>query len=97
MPDVNLADRLFLTADSTQTPQHVAALGIFSPPDGAPDDFVAALADRFRAARGFQAPFNHRLKHARLKTIAPPWDELDDDDIDLDVLFFFKQKTAYEI
>ena len=64
MPDVNLADRLFLTADSTQTPQHVAALGIFSPPDGAPDDFVAALADRFRAARGFQA----RWKLSRFAT-----------------------------
>jgi len=87
MPNVKLADRLFLTADSTQTPQHVAALGIFAPPDGAPDDFVATLADRFRAIRHFQPPFNYRLTHPRLKAVAPTWRELEDDVIDLDFHF----------
>jgi WS/DGAT/MGAT family acyltransferase len=84
---MKLADRLFLTADSNETPQHVAALGIFSPPEGAPDDFVGQLAERFRAIRTFAAPFNYRLTHPRLKSVAPGWLELADDGVDLDYHF----------
>jgi WS/DGAT/MGAT family acyltransferase len=87
MARVGLADRLFLAAESTQTPQHVAALGVFWAPDDAGDAFVAALARGFRAAREFAPPFNYRLAHPRLKTVAPSWTELADDEIDLDYHF----------
>lgn len=87
MPNVKPADRLFLAAESAQTPQHVAGLGIFIPPEGASDDFVGTLAERFRAIREFEPPFNYRLRHPRLKTIAPVWEQLDDDEIDLDFHF----------
>ena len=53
MPGVKLADRLFLIADSAETPQHVAALGIFSPPSEAPDDFIAQLVAELRAVQTF--------------------------------------------
>jgi WS/DGAT/MGAT family acyltransferase len=87
MPDVKVADRLFLAAESTQTPQHVAALGIFRPPDGAGEEFVTRLAREFRAAHQFAPPFNYRLAHPRLEKIAPTWTLLDDEDIDLDFHF----------
>jgi WS/DGAT/MGAT family acyltransferase len=87
MPEVKVADRLFLATESTHTPQHVAALGIFRAPEGAGEEFVARLADRFRTARGFAPPFNFRLAHPRLRAIAPSWTVLDDRDIDLDFHF----------
>lgn len=85
MPGVGLADRLFLTAESADTPQHVAALGIFAPPPDAGEDFVTRLAERFRATRGFQPPFNYRLRG--LRAVAPSWQILGDDEIDLDFHF----------
>lgn len=84
---VTLADRLFLTAESAETPQHVAALGIFLPPSAAPEDFIARLVAGFRAVQTFAPPFKYRLRHPRLKAIAPEWKELSDDQVDLDFHF----------
>jgi WS/DGAT/MGAT family acyltransferase len=87
MPEVRIADRLFLAAESPQTPQHVAALGIFRAPKGAGEEFVSRLASGLRRVAEFAPPFNYRLAHPRLKAIAPSWTVLDDADIDLDFHF----------
>ncbi|MGI8427839.1 MAG: WS/DGAT/MGAT family O-acyltransferase [Solirubrobacteraceae bacterium] len=83
MPKVGLADRLFLIADAVRTPQHIAALAVFSPPDGAPADFVTRLGADFRRVRTFAPPFNYRLLRPRLRAIAPGWEELRDEEVDL--------------
>src|ERR1700751_2503884 len=87
MPKVGLADRIFLTADSADTPQHVASLSTFTVPPGAGDEFVQELAATMRAQTTFAAPFNYRLQSLLLKKIAPAWDVLSDDEIDLDYHF----------
>ena len=87
MPKVGLADRIFLTADSAETPQHVASLSTFTVPPGAGDEFVRELATTMRAQTTFAAPFNYRLQSLLLKKIAPAWDVLSDDEIDIDYHF----------
>lgn len=87
MPKVAIADRLFLTADSEETPQHVGCLATFVIPDGAPDDWVGRLAEHFRAQTTFAAPFNYRLHSLTLKNVAPKWNITPDDNVDLDFHF----------
>lgn len=89
MPKVGVNDRLFLLVDSEKTPQHVACLGTLHVPDGAGPDFVAELAERLRAERTFAPPFNYRLRSPALRTIAPSWQVLADDEIDLDQHFTY--------
>ncbi|HSV40274.1 MAG TPA: wax ester/triacylglycerol synthase domain-containing protein, partial [Nocardioidaceae bacterium] len=62
MPKIGVNERLFLIVDSAKLPQHVAALGTFTRPPGAGPGFVDELAERFRAAQTFAAPFNYRLR-----------------------------------
>jgi diacylglycerol O-acyltransferase / wax synthase len=87
MPKVGLADRIFLTADSADTPQHVATLSTFTVPPGAGDEFVRELATTMRSQATFAAPFNYRLRNQLLKKIAPAWNVLSDDQIDIDYHF----------
>lgn len=87
MPKVGLADRLFLIADAVRTPQHIAALAIFSPPAGAEADFVTRLSEDFRRVRTFATPFNYRLRRPGLRAILPAWDVLPDEDVDLEFHF----------
>lgn len=87
MATVRLADRVFLIADSTNTPQHVACLATFEVPDGAPVDFVADLAARMRAVTTVAQPFNYRLRRPKLKAILPSWRVLLDEEVDLDYHF----------
>jgi WS/DGAT/MGAT family acyltransferase len=87
MPKVGLADRLFLIADAVRTPQHIAALAIFSPPDGAPSDFVTSLGEDFRRVQTFAPPFNYRLRRPGLRAILPAWEVLPDEDVDLEFHF----------
>ncbi|MDQ6805416.1 MAG: wax ester/triacylglycerol synthase family O-acyltransferase, partial [Actinomycetota bacterium] len=87
MPKIGLADRLFLIADAVRTPQHIAALAIFSPPDGAEADFVTRLGQDFRRVRTFAPPFNYRLRRPGLRAILPAWDVLADEDVDLEFHF----------
>ena len=87
MPKVGLADRLFLIADAVRTPQHIAALAIFSPPEDADADFVIRLSKDLRRVRTFAPPFNYRLRRPSLRAIAPAWDVLGDDEIDVDFHF----------
>lgn len=84
MPKVALADRMFLAADSDETPQHVASLLTFVvPADGGPD-FVSRLVADLRAVRTFAEPFNLKLAGRRS---LPRWELLAATDIDLDYHF----------
>jgi diacylglycerol O-acyltransferase len=87
MPALALADRMFLFGDVAETPQHVAALGVFAVPPPASPEYVSDLAERFRAERTFASPFNFRLRHVALRKVAPEWRRLDDAEIDLDYHF----------
>ena len=84
---VGLADRIFLLQESSDSPQHVAALGTFElPPDAAPD-YLKRLVASYRSARTFAPPFNYRLRSPALKAVAPGFVELPDDEVDLDFHF----------
>jgi diacylglycerol O-acyltransferase / wax synthase len=83
-PKIGVNERLFLVVDAAKLPQHVAALGMFTPPPGAGPGFVDELAERFRAAQTFAAPFNHLLRSQALRRVAPSWRVLGDHEIDLD-------------
>lgn len=91
MPKIGVNERLFLIVDAAKLPQHVAALGTFTPPPGAGPGFVDELAERFRATRTFAAPFNYRLRSQALRRVAPSWRVLGDHEIDLD--YHFRRHT----
>ncbi|SDX50558.1 WS/DGAT/MGAT family O-acyltransferase [Marinobacter mobilis] len=55
------ADQLFLWLEKRQQPMHVGGLQLFSFPEGAPDDYVAQLADQLQQQTAITAPFNQRL------------------------------------
>lgn len=84
---IGIADRIFLAQESTATPQHVAALGVFAPPQDAAPDYLHRLVESLRSARTFAPPFNHRLRTPGLKAVAPAFVELADDEVDLDYHF----------
>jgi diacylglycerol O-acyltransferase len=84
---LGLADRIFLMQEAPQTPQHVAALAVFTVPDNAPADYVERLSERFQAARTFATPFQRVLRHPSLKSVAPSFVDLGDVQIDLDYHF----------
>jgi diacylglycerol O-acyltransferase len=84
MPKLGVNERLFLIVDGARMPQHIAALGTFTPPAGAGPGFVDELAERFRATRTFAAPFNYLLRSQVLRRVSPSWRVLGDDEIDLD-------------
>jgi diacylglycerol O-acyltransferase len=91
MPKIGVNERLFLIVDSAKLPQHVAALGTFTRPPGAGPGFVDELAERFRVAQTFAAPFNYRLRSRALRRVAPSWRALGDHEIDLD--YHFRRHT----
>jgi len=75
-------DAAWLYVDSNDTPMHVGSLTIFSIPKSAPADFLQKLYTQLRAARTFAAPFNLKLRSAKMKSVMPGWTE--DRRIDLD-------------
>lgn len=84
---LGLADRIFLMQETPKTPQHVAALGVFTLPDDAPPDYLEQFVAGFQSAREFAAPFNQVLRHPSLKSVAPTFVELADDQVDLEYHF----------
>ena len=62
MRKLNPIDTAFLLAESRNQPLHVGGLCIFHPPEDAPADFAANIADRLRASQSCAPPFNHRLQ-----------------------------------
>lgn len=84
---LSVVDHAFLALDSAEVSAHVACLAIFSrPPDAAPE-FLRKLVADLRGAETFAAPFNYRLTSSPLRKVAPSWDVLSDDEIDLDYHF----------
>lgn len=63
MTPLNPTDQLFLWLEKRQQPMHVGGLQLFSFPEGAPDDYVAQLADQLRQKTEVTAPFNLSLIH----------------------------------
>ncbi len=53
-------DSAFLWMETRNQPMHVAGLNIYSPPDGAGADFVAAMLKRWGEHQSAQPPFNQR-------------------------------------
>jgi WS/DGAT/MGAT family acyltransferase len=84
MATVALADRLFLAVESDETPQHVACLAVFTPPPDAGPEYLQKLEADMRAVTTVASPFNLRLRRQRLRTIAPAWDTVPDEEIDLE-------------
>lgn len=54
-------DSMFLFLERRHAPFHVGALSLFRPPEGAPPDFAAQLAERLNKTTRAEAPFNRRL------------------------------------
>lgn len=76
---IGINDSAWLFAETHRTPMQVGMLATFSVPQDRPD-FVHDLVARWREVKAFQPPFNY-LFHA---APVPGWEELGDDDIDLD-------------
>jgi WS/DGAT/MGAT family acyltransferase len=74
------ADAVWLLNERRDTPAHVGGLLQCSKPADAPASFVADLVARWRTHTSFVAPFNLRPRLVPL----PAWDELEDDEIDID-------------
>ncbi len=87
MPRPGLADRIFLTLDSAETPQHVGSFSTYTVPTGAGESFVHDLATAMRENGTYAAPFNYRLRDVRLKSVAPDWEVLAASRIDIDYHF----------
>lgn len=87
MPRPGLADRIFLTLDSAETPQHVGSFSTYTVPSGAGAGFVHDLATAMRERATYAAPFNYRLRDGLLKSVAPDWEVLADSQIDIDYHF----------
>lgn len=77
---VKPADAVWLLNERRDAPAHVGGLLQCSKPEGATETFVADLVAGWRERRTFVAPFNLRPRLLPL----PVWEELADDEIDLD-------------
>jgi WS/DGAT/MGAT family acyltransferase len=73
-------DAVWLYIEGPDTPVHVAGLMICRLPKGAPPDFVGDLVSRWRERKTFKPPFNYRWRPNPF----PAWEELGDDEIDLE-------------
>jgi WS/DGAT/MGAT family acyltransferase len=78
-------DQLFLWLEKRQQPMHVGGLQLFSFPEGAPDDYVAQLAEELRQKFEVTPPFNQRLSY---KLGQPMW--VEDEHLDLEHHFRFE-------
>jgi diacylglycerol O-acyltransferase len=80
---LKINDAGWLYAESHRTPMHVGVLATFSMPEDADECYLEDLVNRWREVRTFQPPFNYRLH----MTPVPRWEQLADEDIDLDYHF----------
>jgi WS/DGAT/MGAT family acyltransferase len=85
MTDVPILDYAFLAFESEESPKHVAGLQILELPEGAPDDFVATLAEKIKHHKP-EPPFNQKLQTPLLGM--PKW--VEDTDLDLDNHVFYE-------
>jgi len=78
-------DQLFFWLEKRQQPMHVGGLQLFSFPEGAPDNYVAQLADQLRNHTRATPPFDRRLDS---KLAQPVW--VRDEHLDLEHHFRFE-------
>ncbi len=81
---LNLTDRSWLLVDRPDMPVHVAGLAVFSPPEHAGEGYLRTMMDGFRATRTFTRPFDLRLRQSPFSKLAPAWEVLPEEQIDLD-------------
>lgn len=77
------SDAMFLYGESRETMFHVAGMMPFSPPQGAPPDYMRALMDEIRAGVAVHRPWNLRLRTPELlRNPLQAW--VEDTDVDLE-------------
>ena len=79
---LGLQDRMFLLADTRETPMHVGGLQVFGIPPRTPAHFVARLYDEMRAHPVSVPPLNYRLAGGLAAKVLPSWEVADDVDLD---------------
>lgn len=84
---LNLMDAVFLRLESKNCPQHAAGLFVFEMPEKAPKDYLRNLFLRLRDYPVTVPPFNHQVAKGRLSRIAPAWETLPPEAIDIDYHF----------
>ncbi len=77
---LKINDAGWLFAETFRTPMQVGVLANFSMPDDADDCYLEDLVAHWRTFTTFEAPFNYRLRGKAVLR----WDELGDEQIDLD-------------
>lgn len=77
-----LNDGAWLITESHEAPQHVGALMVFSYPEGADDQWLNQLWQRFRQSTDFAPPFNYRLTRPNGIAGVFSWQETTDIDLD---------------
>ena len=77
---LKINDAGWLFAETFRTPMQVGVLANFSMPEDADDCYLEDLVNHWRTFTTFQAPFNFKLRGTALLR----WEELADDEIDLD-------------
>ena len=82
---VNPLDAAWLYVESHETPMHVASLQIFSPPVGAPEDYVGQLVAEFKKTREVAPPFNRKLGGGVLSSLVHAWTDTAEVDLDYHV------------
>lgn len=82
---LSLLDSTFLRIETAETPMHVAALQIFSIPDGASQDFVSEVVAAYRRRRPIAHPFNQLLVGGPLSMVTPSARTIDDIDVEYHV------------
>lgn len=84
MPRIGIFDRAFLISESSATPQHVSCLAVFELPEGADSSFVRELAEKMAGVREFAHPFDFKLRHPSLRSVAPSLVVVPPEEIDLE-------------
>ncbi len=82
---LSMQDRMFLLAETRETPMHVGGLHIFKLPRGAAPHFVTKLFEAFRRYPASVPPLNYRLTDDLTAKVFPSWEASDDVDLDYHV------------
>jgi WS/DGAT/MGAT family acyltransferase len=82
---LSVQDRMFLLAETRETPMHVGGLHVFKLPRGAAAHFVTKLFEAFRRHPASVPPLNYRLTDSLTAKVFPSWEASDDVDVDYHV------------
>lgn len=79
---LNLVDAAWLNVETANAPMQVGGLLTFQIPDDAPANFCQRVYEQWREYSRVERPWNQRLGHGRLRSVAPEWELLDEIDVD---------------